>query len=129
MGWNPLTAKDKKNLVKRIKDIETHSNGSVKIHLDKWCKTNAQYKAQNVFVNLGMDKHSAANAVLIYVAVKERKLAIVGDVGFCAEVTKDYWQRLCDSMVDGIKTRGLLWALNVTLDEIELAYIKMKDQL
>jgi uncharacterized membrane protein len=41
---------------------------------------------------LGMDKTKERNGVLIYVAVKEKKFAIVGDEGINKVVPEDFWE-------------------------------------
>ena len=60
--------------------------------MDKWCKTDPLYKAKNLFAHLGMDKTKERNGVLIYVAVKEKKFAIVGDEGINKVVPEDFWE-------------------------------------
>jgi uncharacterized membrane protein len=46
-----------------------------------------------------MDATAEQNGVLIYLAVQDRSLAIVGDRGVHARVGDDYWQRVRDAMV------------------------------
>ena len=53
-----------------------------------------------MFRLLGMEKTADRNGVLIYVAIQDRKLAIVGDEGIHARVGDDYWARVRDLMLE-----------------------------
>jgi uncharacterized membrane protein len=50
-----------------------------------------------------MDRTAHRNGVLIYVAVEDRKLAIVGDVAVHDRVGEAYWQRVRDAMVERLR--------------------------
>jgi len=52
---------------------------------------NAIDRAVEIFQNLQMDKTGLRNAVLVYIAVKDRQLAIFGDEGIHKKVGDQYW--------------------------------------
>jgi len=47
-----------------------------------------------VFERLGMHRTAAHHGVLIYVAIEDRKLAVLGDRGIHERVGQPYWDRL-----------------------------------
>lgn len=51
-------------------------------------------RAVAVFERLGMHRTADRHGVLIYVAVGDRKLAVIGDRGIHEQVGEAYWQRL-----------------------------------
>ena len=48
--------------------------------------------AQAQFAALGMDKTAERNGVLIYVAPRVRKFAIIGDAGVHTRCGDEFWQ-------------------------------------
>ena len=56
-------------------------------------------RARQVFAALGMHRTTHRAGVLIYLAVEDRKLAIVGDEGIHARVGDEYWSAVRDAMV------------------------------
>ena len=69
-------------------------------------------RAAQIFDLLGMQKTELRNGVLIYVAVDDRQLAILGDVGVNQVVPDDFWESTRDIMLDYFKkgdyTQGLV---------------------
>ena len=49
-------------------------------------------RANEIFTNLEMEKTEQRNAVLVYVAIKDRQLAIFGDKGIHEKTGDDYWK-------------------------------------
>jgi uncharacterized membrane protein len=90
--WEPLTPYEEKKVLHAIAAAEKTTSGEIRLHMDKWCKTDPVFKAKNLFDHLGMDKTKDRNGVLIYLAIKEKKFAIVGDVGINNVVPADFWE-------------------------------------
>jgi uncharacterized membrane protein len=63
-------------------------------------------RAQALFGQLGMHKTRDRNGVLVYLALADRKLAIVGDEAIHARVGDAYWQRVRDLMVQHLKAEA-----------------------
>lgn len=89
--WEPLTSYEEKQVLEAIAAAELNTSGEIRLHLDKWCKTDPLYKAQNLFGHLKMDQTKERNGVLIYIAKKEHKFAIVGDTGINSRVPVGFW--------------------------------------
>ena len=51
------------------------------------------------FERLGMHRTALRNGVLVYVAIEDRKLAVIGDAGIHARVGAAYWEGLTEALV------------------------------
>jgi uncharacterized membrane protein len=56
-----------------------------------------------VFYELEMNKTKDANGVIIYVAVKDKKFAIYGDIGINNVVPSDFWESTKNIMTNHFK--------------------------
>ena len=97
-SWKPFSHSDEQKIVEEIKSAEQKTSGELRVHVEKWCKTNPIFKAQNVFHHLGMDETAERNGVLIFVAIKEKNFAIIGDEGIDQKVPDDFWNSTRDLM-------------------------------
>lgn len=91
MRWKPFDGNQEQRILACIAAAEKNTSGEIRVHVDKWCKSNPLFKANNMFIHLGMDKTEQRNGVLIYIALKEHKFAIVGDEGIDNVVPADFW--------------------------------------
>jgi len=78
-----------------IAAAEAHTSGEIRVHLDPRCSEDPLHRAKIVFTTLGMQRTSGRNAVLIYVSVEDRRLALVGDAGVAARVPPSFWTQCC----------------------------------
>jgi uncharacterized membrane protein len=56
-------------------------------------------RAAEIFFSLQMEKTEQRNAVLVYVALKDRQLAVFGDEGIHQKVGTSYWNKLVHEMI------------------------------
>ncbi len=76
-----------------ISTAETCTNGEIRVYVEKHCKAeHVLDRAALCFNKLEMHKTENRNAVLIYLAMKDRKFAIIGDSGINAVVTENFWE-------------------------------------
>jgi uncharacterized membrane protein len=75
-------------------------------------------RARAVFVSLGMERTAQRNGVLIYLAVNDHRLAIVGDEGVHARVGDGYWERIRDFMVERLRAGRPAEAVLGAVDEV-----------
>jgi uncharacterized membrane protein len=77
-----------------ISEAEAGTSAEIRVHLDHGCPGDPIARATAVFQRLGMDRTPARNGVLVYVAIVDRKLAVIGDRGIHERVGETYWQGL-----------------------------------
>ncbi len=75
-----------------IATAEKTTSGEIRIAIDKHCHGSAFDRATEYFAELGMDKTSQHNGVLIYLAYEDHKFAIIGDRGIDTVVPEDFWE-------------------------------------
>lgn len=83
-----------------IGEAEAGTSAELRVHLDARCRGGAVERAVQVFEALGMHRTRERNGVLVYVALLDRKLAVIGDRGIHERVGGAYWQRLVALMRD-----------------------------
>ena len=100
-----FTAEDLEAIAATVAGAERGTSGEIRVHLERRLPraTTPMARATEVFARLKMHATVDRNGVLIYLAVEDRKLAIVGDVGVHARVGDDYWQRVRDEMVERMR--------------------------
>jgi uncharacterized membrane protein len=94
-----LADADLEAVARAVADAEAGTSGEIRVHLDARCRGEAMTRAIAVFERLGMTRTALRNGVLIYLAIKDRKLAVIGDAGIHARVTPEYWERLKETLV------------------------------
>ena len=98
-----LNKNDKIKLISAIEKAEKKTSGEIKIHVDKRCTGNPVNAAIKVFEKLGMTNTKDRNGVLIYLALKDKKMAIIGDTGIDKKVPDDFWESVKDIMLKNFK--------------------------
>ncbi len=91
---NFLSETDLEAVRHAITEAEAGTSAEIRVHLDHRCPGEPMARAVAVFERLGMHRTAERHGVLIYVAVVDRKLAVIGDQGIHQRVGEGYWQRL-----------------------------------
>jgi len=85
-------------IIRAIGEAEHATSGEIRVHIETSCKTSVMDEAAWLFRKLGMDKTADRNGVLIYLAVRERRFAIIGDTGINAVVPPGFWDNIRNHM-------------------------------
>ena len=88
-----------------VAEAERGTSGEIRVHLERRLPRGADAlaRATSLFTRLGMHGTAERNGVLLYLAVGDRKLAIVGDAGVHVRVGEAYWQGVRDAMVERLR--------------------------
>jgi uncharacterized membrane protein len=96
-----------------IKAAESRTSAEIRVHLERRVprrllrrRPDALARAQHVFRRLGMHRTAERHGVLIYVAVEERRLAVVGDEGIHGRVGDLHWNEVRDLMIETLRENG-----------------------
>ncbi len=103
MPKKQFSEEEKQRLQLAIANAENNTSGEIRVHIDAYCLFNPMRKAIRVFKRLNMHETEERNAVLIYVAMKNHKLAIVGDKGINARVPYGFWDDEKNLMISHFK--------------------------
>lgn len=91
-------------MVKAIRQAEKSTSGEVRVFVESRCAwMDAMDRAAELFFSLKMDQTEQRNGTLVYVALKDRQLAVFGDEGIHKKVGTQYWNRLVADMLRDFK--------------------------
>lgn len=99
-----FSPEQKTAMTEAIQQAEKNTSGEIRIHIENHCKKEALDRASQVFAELKMHKTDLRNGVLVYIALNDHKLAILGDAGINAKVADDFWDAIKNSMVKKFKS-------------------------
>jgi uncharacterized membrane protein len=110
-------------IVATIRDTEHHTTGRIQVKVSARHVEDAVAAAQAEFLRLGLDKSKERNGVLIFVAPRAHKFAVIGDEAVHARCGDDFWRQLAEAMaghfrrseftsgiIHGVQTAGKLLA-------------------
>lgn len=103
MPSNFFTKEQKAAIIEAIGQAEQNTSGEIRVHIDKSCKGDTLDQAAYIFKKLNMHKTEQRNGVLIYLALDDRKFAIIGDAGINSKVPADFWDKIKDEMLSHFK--------------------------
>lgn len=98
-----LTNEVKEVLKSAIAKAEKQTSGEIAVCLKKYVKGDVYEAAKKFFDEKELYKTKDRNAVLVFLAYKDHKLAILGDQGINAKVPKDFWQSTVEIMTSNFK--------------------------
>lgn len=93
-----FTPDQQEAVIRAIGEAEHATSGEIRVHVETSCKVNVLDEAAWLFRKSGMHKTADRNGVLIYLALKERNFAIIGDTGINAVVPPGFWDTIRDHM-------------------------------
>jgi uncharacterized membrane protein len=77
-----------------VKAAEENTSGEIRVHIETRCSGDVLDRAAWIFSKLGMQKTAERNGVLFYLAVEDRKFAVIGDRGINAKVPEGFWDNI-----------------------------------
>lgn len=98
-----FTEEEKVNIEKAIQEAEHNTSGEIRVHIEKDCKIDVLDRAAYIFDKLNMQKTELRNGVLFYLAIEDRKFAILGDAGINAKVPENFWDTIKEAMLEKFK--------------------------
>ena len=106
-----LNREEDHKIVEAIKQAELNTSGEIKVHIENHCRGDVEQRSLTVFNKLKLNETKLRNGVLIYLAIKDRKFAILGDEGINNVVENGFWDDVKDMMLSHFKegnfTEGL----------------------
>ena len=98
-----LNNEEDHRVVEAIRQAELNTSGEIKVHIENHCHGDVEERSLVVFDHLKMNETQQCNGVLIYLAVKDHKFAILGDEGINNVVEPDFWNDIRDLMATAFK--------------------------
>lgn len=80
-------------MVEAIRFAEKQTSGEIRLYVESRCKfLNPVDRAVELFEQLDMHHTKDRNGVIVYVAMKDRQLAIFGDEGIHRKMGQAFWE-------------------------------------
>lgn len=128
-----FTNTEKEDITLAIKNAELDTSGEIRVHVEEKCNGDAKDRAAYLFKKLNMHETELRNGVLFYVAVKNRKFAILGDTGINKMVPEDFWDNIRDKMLeefrDGHFADGLIEGISMAGKQLKQHFPYQSDDV
>jgi uncharacterized membrane protein len=85
-------------IVAAIREAEHKTSGQIRVSISHKHLADPVAAAQAEFLRLGMSQFPERNGVLILVAPRAHKFAVIGDVAVHAKCGDEFWRKLADAM-------------------------------
>jgi uncharacterized membrane protein len=110
---------DEQRIVEAIRQAEMRTSGEIRIYIEHRCKfVDPVDRAAELFFGLKMDQTQDRNGVLIYLAMKDRQLAIFGDEGIHRIVGSEFWNREVAKILAEFGSRHYVDGITVIIRDI-----------
>jgi len=109
--------REKKQIVASIQEAEMNTSGEIRVHLERKADPDIISHAGREFERLGMTKTKDHNGILIFLGIRSKRFALLGDRGINEKVPEGFWDDIVrkmaghfhnDEFADGISEAVLL---------------------
>jgi uncharacterized membrane protein len=128
-----FTKKQLDDITLSVQSAELNTSGEIRVHIEEVCKDDVLDRSAFLFQKLGMSKTELRNGVLIYLAIKDHKFAIIGDAGINAKVPADFWDNTKNIMLndfkEGLFTEGLCRGILLAGEQLKQYFPHQSDDI
>ena len=122
---NFFTTEEQQLIIDAIHNAERMTSGEVRVFVESKCSyMDAIDRAAELFFQLEMQKTGDRNAVLVYVAMKDRQLAVFGDAGIHNKVGNEYWNNEVKKMISNFNRENYAAGISEVVKDIGEALTK-----
>jgi uncharacterized membrane protein len=116
-----------------VKEAEIETSGEIRVHIESSLKGDVLDRAAWLFKKLGMHETAERNGVLFYLAVQDRKFAIIGDAGINAKVPAGFWDDISELLMKNFKegkfTEGLSEGITLAGKHLKMHFPHKSDDV
>ena len=114
-----LSKLDHDRIIEAIRRAESKTSGEIRVYIQRGkFETDPVLLAQKKFQRLEMYKTRERNAVLIFVAPRAHKFAVVGDQAIHEKCGEQFWQHVVDGMRVHFQNEKFSHALTEAINEV-----------
>ncbi len=128
-----FTKEEKDNIVNCIEQAEKNTSGEIRVHIENKCKGDVLDRAAFIFEKLEMHKTQLRNGVLFYLAIADKKIAILGDAGINAKTPDNFWDNIKENMLELFKqeqfSSGLCKGISMAGEQLKYHFPYEKDDI
>jgi len=109
---------DHARIVAAIREVEAKTSGEIRVYLQRGeLEGDAFDHASRKFPQLGMQATRERNGILIFVAPRARKFAVIGDEGVHQKCGDEFWRQLVERMRSHFQQEDFTGALVEAIEE------------
>jgi len=128
-----FSEKEQQEITEAIRAAETNTSGEIRVHVEKKCRGDVLDRAAYIFEKLEMHKTELRNGVLFYLAITDRKYAVLGDAGINNKVPDNFWEEiksiLSDYFKEGKSAEGLSRAIIMAGEKLQEFFPYQEDDV
>lgn len=128
-----FTKEQQAHILASVREAEKETSGEIRVHIESSLKVDVLDRAAWLFKKLKMDKTAERNGVLFYLAVNDRKFAIIGDAGINAKVSEGFWDEISELLKKNFKegkfTEGLTEGIIMAGNQLKSHFPLRKDDV
>jgi uncharacterized membrane protein len=114
-----LSKLEHNRIVQAIREAESKTSGEIRIYIQRGkLRTDPLISAQKKFHRLRMHKTSERNAVLIFIAPRAHKFAVVGDKAIHEKCGEEFWHGVVDRMRGHFQKEKFSHAIVESIQEV-----------
>ena len=114
-----FSKEENEKIVESIRSAERSTSGEVRVFIESKCKfIDPLDRALEIFAELKMEKTEYRNAVLLYVALKDRQLAVYADKGIHEKVGDQFWQDVVKKILSHFNKENYADGISQCIKEI-----------
>lgn len=128
-----FTEEDKLQISNAIRVAEINTSGEIRVHVESHCAGDVLDRAAYLFEKLEMHQTELRNGVLFYLALEDRKFAILGDAGINLKVPDNFWESTKDVVIrklkDGLYAEALADGIVMAGEQLKAHFPHQKDDV
>ena len=106
-------------VVEAIRAAESKTTGEIRVFVEEECKIEPLDRAKEIFAKLQMERTSARNAILVYLAMGDRKFALFGDVVIYEKAGgAQFWEKAAHELQECLKKGAVADGLSNCIGEL-----------
>jgi uncharacterized membrane protein len=114
-----FTHEEKELVLNAVRNAERQTSGEVRVYIENHCRfVDPMDRAAEIFFGLKMDYTKDRNGVLVYIAVKDKQLAVLGDEGIHKRVGTAFWEKEVRTLLDEFNAHHFATGIATVVTEI-----------
>ena len=114
-----FSEEEQQQIIEAVRNAERMTSGEVRVFVENRCSyMDAIDRAKEIFAELKMYETADRNAVLVYVALKDKQLAVFGDEGIHSKLGNEYWNTEVKKMIDNFNRENYAEGIKQVVEDI-----------
>lgn len=126
-----FSSAEQEQITSAIKLAEKQTSGEIRLFVEEKCKGELLDRASFLFAELKMHQTDERNGVLFYLAIKDKRFAILGDGGINGKVGNHFWDEIKSKMQEHFRktefVSGLVNGISMAGDALKKYFPHEKD--